>query len=506
MVSPAELRFEDLPKEFQENYHCREWRLDNLYYIVDKDGKKVKFRLRPAQRELLRSYHWRNVILKARQLGFSTFIALFALDCVVNRDNFAAAIISHTKEHAAEIYYNKILFAYDNLPEMYHYGNPTKKRDAGELRLSNNSYIKVSCSIMGGTYQLLHVSELATIAIKSPEKARAVKQDSLPAIHQHGMIFIESSPKGREGFFYEMCEDAQKNTAKNKKLSNLQFKMHFYPWWKEPDYTMDPKGIIIPSRLKKYFKEKEGILKIKFTSGQKAWYTLQEATQGTDMFNQYATTIEESFKVAIEGAYFKTEINEAYAEGRICDVPYDPNYAVETIWDIGENRTSIWFTQTIGKWCNFIDYCEDSGEGLGHYKKQLVKRKYKYGKHIGPHDLKVRSWVTDNKSRWEIAKAQHKIVFELCPELSLADGIEASRSFMKRCRFDESKCEKGLDGLASYKKRWNNLTGDWRDEPLGDWASHPADAYRYRAITHSFKASNAKSDNALAKAGYKGSA
>jgi hypothetical protein len=52
------------------------WRLNNLYYITDKDGRRVRFELNWAQERLFNSMHYQNAILKARQLGFTTFIQL----------------------------------------------------------------------------------------------------------------------------------------------------------------------------------------------------------------------------------------------------------------------------------------------------------------------------------------------------------------------------------------------------------------------------------------------
>lgn len=50
------------------------WRLNHLYKIQNEKGELVTFRMRPAQRQLFRSMHNKNIILKARQLGFSTVV------------------------------------------------------------------------------------------------------------------------------------------------------------------------------------------------------------------------------------------------------------------------------------------------------------------------------------------------------------------------------------------------------------------------------------------------
>ncbi len=56
------------------------WRLNHLYKIQNEKGELVTFRMRPAQRQLFRSMHNKNIILKARQMGFSTAIDIYLLD------------------------------------------------------------------------------------------------------------------------------------------------------------------------------------------------------------------------------------------------------------------------------------------------------------------------------------------------------------------------------------------------------------------------------------------
>ena len=50
------------------------WRLSNLYWITDKAGKAVQFVPNSAQLKFLDEVHTLNLILKARQLGFTTLV------------------------------------------------------------------------------------------------------------------------------------------------------------------------------------------------------------------------------------------------------------------------------------------------------------------------------------------------------------------------------------------------------------------------------------------------
>ena len=77
------------------------WRINNLYYITDKNNKKVLFQLNPAQKIFFRDMHYRNIILKARQLGFTTFMMIFMLDAALFNDNTKCGVIAHSKDDAA---------------------------------------------------------------------------------------------------------------------------------------------------------------------------------------------------------------------------------------------------------------------------------------------------------------------------------------------------------------------------------------------------------------------
>ena len=90
-------------------------RLNSLYYITTKEGKKIKFQCNWAQRELYENMWYCNIVLKARQLGISTFICMLFLDRCLFNDNVSAGIICHTREDA-ELMFKRVKYAYDNLP------------------------------------------------------------------------------------------------------------------------------------------------------------------------------------------------------------------------------------------------------------------------------------------------------------------------------------------------------------------------------------------------------
>src|SRR6187402_1419632 len=98
-----------------EQWSDRRWRLNNLYYIQNKLGEVVLFELNEAQTKLLDDLHFLNIILKARQMGFSTFILILALDCCIFNSNFAAGLVADTIDNAKGLL-KRIKFAYERLP------------------------------------------------------------------------------------------------------------------------------------------------------------------------------------------------------------------------------------------------------------------------------------------------------------------------------------------------------------------------------------------------------
>jgi hypothetical protein len=191
-----------------------------------------------------------------------------------------------------------------------------------------------------------------------------------------------------------------------------------------------------------------------------------------------------SFEGVMFGAYFGKAIKAAEDDGRITDVPYEHGIGVETWWDLGINDSmTIWFTQTVSRnEIRIIDYYENSGEGLAHYAKYLQSLPYIYSIHHAPHDIEVRELGT-GRSRREVAR-EYGLDFDVVPNLSLEDGIEAARTFMARCWFDKTKCERGLNALRNYRKEWDDKREVFKLRPVHDWSSHAADAFRYLAVGH----------------------
>ena len=109
----------DAGEDLETLYAClsdQRWRLDNLYYITNKQGERVLFKMNREQRRLLDNLHRRNVILKARQIGFTTFLQLYMLDVALFCPDTKCGVIAQTMDIAQTIFAEKIKYPYDNLP------------------------------------------------------------------------------------------------------------------------------------------------------------------------------------------------------------------------------------------------------------------------------------------------------------------------------------------------------------------------------------------------------
>ncbi len=283
------------------------WRLQNLYYIVDKHGRKVRFEPNWAQKQLYHDMWYCNIILKARQLGISTFVCLLFLDRCLFNSNLAAGVIAHTREDAEQLF-KRIKFAYDSLPDAIKALRPATVDSARELVFSNGSSLRVGTSMRGSTLQYLHISEFGKICAKFPDKAQEIITGSLNTLAPGQYVFIESTAEGREGRFYEICKQAQALAASGKDLSKMDFRFHFFSWFGEPSYRIgSPLGM--SQEIHEYFISLEG-LGIKLDPEQKFWYAARHATQGEDMKREFPSTPEEAWEQSTEGGLLRKTADE----------------------------------------------------------------------------------------------------------------------------------------------------------------------------------------------------
>lgn len=474
--------------EVVDQFADKRWRMANLYYILDETNREVHFVPNDMQSKFWLELWYLNCILKGRQHGFTTFIDLFILDECVFHPNQVAGIIAHTLDDVKKIFRRKIKHPYDRLPEGIRLANPATNDSAQELVFKNESEISVATSMRAGTLSYLHVSEFGFIAAKFPEKAEEIVTGSFNTIHPGSYIFVESTGYGKSGAFADLCRRSRALKQTGRPLSPLDFKYHFYPWWVNPKYKLDPvdtANVVFTRQQTEYFNRIEKGIGLDITLDQRAWYIKKREWNGDLMFREYPSNDEEPFRAAIRGAIFQKEISAAREEGRITKVPHEKGLPVDTWWDLGRREaTAIWFVQTVGRELRMIYYHEDTLRGLVDYLRlldSLAREKgYFYRHHVAPHDMAVKEFST-NKSRYQTA-LDNGYRFVVGEQYAQGDQIDAARNLIPMCYFDEENCSLGLDHLEQFRFEWNEHLQQYMENYRHDEHSHASSAFMTGAM------------------------
>ncbi len=300
------------------------WRLNNLYKIVNEDGELVTFRMRPAQRELFKNMHYRNIILKARQLGFSTGIDIYLLDQALFNKNLSCGIIAQDLPAAGEIFSTKISIPFDNLPvwlrATFQINTRREGANGGHIEFAHGSKIRVSTSFRSGTVQRLHISEHGKICAKYPAKAKEVRTGTLNAIKDGCIVFIESTAEGVGGDFHTMSTRAMDLGQLKLPLTSQDYKFHFFAWWQDPKYQapVPDGGLRLSKYHQEYFSAVELAMGITLLDEQKQWYIRKEIEQQEEMKQEFPSTPSEAFLTS--GRRVFAAINVMQAEGH-CQSP-----------------------------------------------------------------------------------------------------------------------------------------------------------------------------------------
>lgn len=198
--------------------------------------------------------------------------------------------------------------------------------------------------------------------------------------------------------------------------------------------------------------------------------------------DEYNQEYECSFDAVIPGSYYGKMLEKAKLDNRIGDFNWDPKFPVFTAWDLGgmNDATAIWFVQYINKKIMVIDYYEKSGITNEHLK--VVKEKpYLYSKHFLPHDANKRNEST-GQTRAEETRIGLGSYCQVIKRLNIQDGINAARSIIPICHFNEKKCQRGLEALSYYHSEYVEKHDVMQINPVHDWSSHGSDAFRYLAL------------------------
>jgi hypothetical protein len=199
--------------------------------IRTKTIRQPDFLLNRAQREYSRRCTAQNVVLKARQLGITTYIAARFFVQTITRRGTLSMQVTQDRESAEDIFRIVRRF-WDKLPDEWRTGLlKTSHRNVRQLVFPNldSEYCLASAAENAGrgrTIQNLHCSEVSRWGRQGDEALASLRAAVVPG----GDIVLESTPNGAGGLFYEEWQGAE----------DTGYTRHFFPWWFDPAYVIDP--------------------------------------------------------------------------------------------------------------------------------------------------------------------------------------------------------------------------------------------------------------------------
>lgn len=271
--------------------------------ILDKEKNLVPFQWNKAQAHFHANRTGRDLILKARQLGFSTY---------VQGEQFRRTVTSTqttiTLAHDAETT-QKLRRMADRFYEHCKFGNIQPLRKYANSTLATYPEFDSTATIAtagnvetgrGDTYTEMHGSEVAFW--KDAERIVAgAMQGGSP------IVTLESTPNGAQGFFYEKCMEALSGDS--------IWKLHFYPWWWDNEYRLDAGDITYTDE------EKELVRKHGLDKGQIEWRRMKVKELGRLFIQEYPEDAVSCFLTSGNSYFgdlsgvFTAPMNAEYIEG-----------------------------------------------------------------------------------------------------------------------------------------------------------------------------------------------
>lgn len=278
--------------------------IEEFFRIRDKKGDLVNLKFNYSQNvfydHLKQSYGKkpsRYIVLKARQLGISTFTEAFITFMTMFNPNTNSVIMAHLAESASSIFNMTKLFI-SELPDAM---RPQQKySNAKEIVFDGDNGLKSSIRVMvasdatrGSTYKYAHLSEVAFW--EHPEEALLALNQAVP-MTDDSLIVMESTANGFN-YFYTLWQDAV--NGRN------DYTPIFFPWYVDPNYTRPYDGFQLTS-YEKQIKERYDL-----TLDQLQWRRWCIANNcGNDELKfrqEYPITPEEAF-ITSGTSIFNTEI------------------------------------------------------------------------------------------------------------------------------------------------------------------------------------------------------
>ena len=452
------------------------WRMNNIYYIINKDGDKERFTMNLAQHmKYARAYHHpRQLVLKSRQRGISTFTLIDYNDDAMFIDNLTVGMQSYGLDESA-VLLEKLTLLWENLDSVIKdfLGLTKVKQNTKAVGYSNGSEVRVQTSFRGDTLHRLHVSELGKIANKDPKKARELKTGTLQAIKAGNPVTVESTAEGQFNAFHEWWYNAVDLIGER---SLKDFDPIFLSWTDDPDCVMTTR-VHMTKEDEQELEIIEEDIGFSLSVEQKQWFISQRRELGMDFYQEYPHTPESAFNAVHDGSYYSRLWRK---HGTVASNVYDSALPVYVAMDLGMNDLMVMiYFQVHGMSLRIIDEYHNHGEGLDHYVDEMFATGYKIERVVLPHDVKVKELGTGKTRLARLRELGVRDTKVLVRTKSVNTDIEQVRRAIPHMTIDGEKADYIVKTMGRYMKKWNDVLGTFDNKPLHNEYSNPADALRY---------------------------
>jgi len=232
-----------------ENPHGMAFLTETLMVVRSRSGRLCPLRANPVQLRFEMNRRRENIVLKARQMGLSTWIAARFFLKTLLVPGTTTLMVAHTQE-SAEALFSVVQRMWENLPDPLQ--STIGRRGRANARQMTfpamDSEFRVASAAepnagRGLSLTNLHCSEVARWQRDASETLAGLRAALAPA----GELVLESTPNGAYGCFYEQWQQAE--------MSGMA--RHFFPWWWEPAYVGMPASDLTDEE--KVLVEREGL-------------------------------------------------------------------------------------------------------------------------------------------------------------------------------------------------------------------------------------------------------
>ncbi len=483
------------------------WRLNNLYYIVNKQGVKQLFNMNYAQLHLYHAHilHSRVIVLKSRQQGISTYELIDSFDDGIFRDDFTAGLMSQGKRESGILLQRSKLLWKELAPQVKSFLGLSPSKDNTEaIKFSNGSTLLIGVSFRSQTLQRLHISELGKIAAENPRRVEETFTGSLQALAAGNYATIESTAEG-DNAFKEIWDKAIM-LLEDKGLEGFGPK-DFYPlflsWADDPDCTLEKHQDDTEESLR-YFEELSTEYGFMPTDAQKWWWISQIRELGAKIFQEYPFNAEEAFKASIDSAYWSVVwrdcgivITEGQSGSRKLpdgstlewyagEYEYNSKLPLYCVQDLGVNdyNTILMFQRHRGKYRVVAEYWANN-QAVMHYMGWIKRWCVSVG--AGWRDLKV--YLPHDATKR--AQTDLKTVVDMYEEegwdVEVLERTKDKLGDINQVRWAVEQqevimlesCQYARKTMSNYRREFDAKLEVWKNNPLHNEWSHMADSIIY---------------------------